>query len=93
MMDQYTDINCYEGVLSIRPERKNEKILVDAEEISSIVGMEIDSSKIVTILQKLDFDITISGSHVIAVTVPLFRHDIKHIQGHCGRDRTYCRNQ
>ena len=80
MMDQYTDINCYEGVLSIRPERKNEKILVDAEEISSIVGMEIDSSKIVTILQKLDFDITISGSHVIAVTVPLFRHDIKHIQ-------------
>ena len=80
IMDQYTDINCYEGVLSIRPERKNEKILVDAEEISSIVGMEIDSSKIVTILQKLDFDITISGSHVIAVTVPLFRHDIKHIQ-------------
>ena len=80
IMDTYTDINCYEGVLSISPERKNEKILVDAEEISSIVGMEIDSSKIVTILKKLDFDISITGNHIIAATVPLFRHDIKHIQ-------------
>ncbi len=80
LMDQYTDINCYEGTLSVGAERKNEKILVDAEEISSIIGMDVDSSKIVTILKKLDFDITIAGDHVIAVTVPLFRHDIKHIQ-------------
>jgi len=80
LMDQYTDINCYEGTLSVGAERKNEKILVDAKEISSIIGMDVDSSKIVTILKKLDFDITIAGDHVIAVTVPLFRHDIKHIQ-------------
>ncbi len=80
LMDQYTDINCYEGMLVVDVERENEKILVDADEISSIVGMEIDSSKIVTILKKLDFDITIAGDHVIAATVPLFRHDIKHIQ-------------
>ena len=38
--------------LSILPERKNEKILVDAEEISSIIGMEIDTSKIITILRE-----------------------------------------
>ncbi len=80
IIDQYTDINCYEGTLFIGPERKNEKILVDAKEISSIIGMDVERSKIVTILQKLDFDITISGDHVIAVTVPLFRHDIKNIQ-------------
>jgi len=80
LMDHYTDINCYEGTLNIKAEREYAKILVDADEISSIIGMKIDSNKIVTILQKLDFDITIAGDHVIAVTVPLFRHDIKHIQ-------------
>ena len=80
LMDYYTDINCYEGTLNIKTERDYAKILVDADEISSIIGMKIDSNKIVTILQKLDFDITIAGDHVIAVTVPLFRHDIKHIQ-------------
>ena len=80
LMDYYTDINCYEGTLNIEAERENIKILVSAEEISSIIGMEIDSNKIVNILQKLDFEISITGNHVISVTVPLFRHDIKHIQ-------------
>ena len=80
LMDHYTDINCYEGTLNIAAERDHAKILVDAAEISSIIGMEVDSNKIVSILQKLGFDITITADHVIAVTVPLFRHDIKHIQ-------------
>jgi len=80
LMDRYTDINCYEGTLSVNVERKNEKILVDAKEISSIIGMDVDSSKIVTILKKLGFDVSITGSHIIAVTVPMFRHDMKHIQ-------------
>ena len=80
LMDQYTDINCYEGTLSVNVERKNEKILVDAKEISSIIGMDVDPSKIVTILNKLGFDVSITGSHIIAVTVPMFRHDMKHIQ-------------
>jgi len=80
LMDHYTDINCYEGTLNIAAERDHAKILVAAAEISSIIGMEVDSNKIVSILQKLGFDITITADHVIAVTVPLFRHDIKHIQ-------------
>ncbi len=80
LMDHYAEINCYEGTLNIEAERDNMKILVSAEEISSIIGMEIDSNKIVNILRKLDFEISITGNHVIAVTVPIFRHDIKHIQ-------------
>ncbi len=80
IVDVYTDISCYEGTLSVEVERENHKILVDAKEISSIVGMEIDSGKIITILKKLDFDVTITGNHIISVAIPLFRHDIKHIQ-------------
>jgi phenylalanyl-tRNA synthetase beta chain len=80
LVDVDSDINCYEGVLAVNAERENAKILIDAEEISSIIGMDIDPNKIITILKKLDFDISIAGDHIIAVTVPLFRHDIKHIQ-------------
>ena len=80
LMDQYTDISCYEGSLNVNVERENQTVIVDAKEISSIIGMNVEIGKIVTILQKLDFDIHVMGDHVVAAAVPLFRHDIKHIQ-------------
>jgi len=80
MMDKQTDISCYEGSLNVYVERENETVIVDAKEISSIIGMDIEIGKIVTILQKLGFEINSMGHEAIAVTVPLFRHDIKHIQ-------------
>ncbi len=80
IMDTYSDISCYEGALSVESKRENEKIRFDAQEISSIVGMDIDINKITTILKKLDFKIASTGNHVIAVSVPLFRHDIKNVQ-------------
>jgi len=42
--------------------------------------MDIEINKIVTILQKLGFEVNSMGTDVIAVGVPLFRHDIKNIQ-------------
>jgi phenylalanyl-tRNA synthetase beta chain len=80
MMDTYSNINCYEGALTVKVERHNEKVMVDSKEISSIIGMNVETNKIITILKKLDFDINIVSDHVISVVVPLFRHDIKHIQ-------------
>ncbi|TNF43507.1 MAG: phenylalanine--tRNA ligase subunit beta [Epsilonproteobacteria bacterium] len=80
MMDSYTDISCYEGSLNVSIEREHETVIVDAKEISSIIGMDVEISKIVTILQKLGFEINTMGHDVIAAVVPHFRHDIKHIQ-------------
>jgi len=80
LMDIYTDISCYEGALSVDVARENETVLVDAEEISSIIGMEIKVSKIVTILKKLGFEISKISDNIVAVSVPIFRHDIKNIQ-------------
>ena len=80
MMDNYTDISCYEGSLNVSVERENETVIVDAKEISSIIGMDVEIGKIVTILQKLGFGINAMGHEVVAAVVPLFRHDIKHIQ-------------
>jgi len=80
LMDQYTDISCYEGSLNVNVERENQTVIVDAEEISSIIGMDIELGKVITILRKLGFEINSMGDHVIAALVPLFRHDVKHIQ-------------
>ncbi len=80
LMNKYTDISCYEGSLNVGIERKNETIIIDPKEISAIIGMDIEIVKIVTILQKLGFGINAMGHDVVAATVPLFRHDIKHIQ-------------
>ncbi len=80
LLDKNTDISCYEGSLKVDIERENETILVDAKEISAIVGMDIEIGKIATILHKLGFGINAMGDDILAVVVPLFRHDIKHIQ-------------
>ncbi|NOR55118.1 MAG: phenylalanine--tRNA ligase subunit beta [Sulfurovum sp.] len=80
LLERDMTIACYEGSLNVNVEREQERVKVDAKEISAIVGMEIEISKIVTILQKLGFEINTLGTDVISVLVPLFRHDIKHIQ-------------
>jgi len=80
LMDRYTDVSCYEGTLDVHVERENEMVIVNAKEISSIIGMEIELSRIVTILHKLGFEINTVRDDTVAVVVPLFRHDIKHIQ-------------
>ncbi|CAA6808759.1 MAG: Phenylalanyl-tRNA synthetase beta chain (EC [uncultured Sulfurovum sp.] len=80
LMDMHTDISCYEGSLNVKVEREQVRVKVDAKEVSSIVGMKIELSKIVTILKKLGFDTSKMGEDTVSVIVPLFRHDIKHIQ-------------
>ncbi len=80
LMDNYADISCYEGSLNVNVEREHSTVIVDAKEISSIIGMDIELSRIVTILQKLGFEISKMAEDTMAVVVPLFRHDIKHIQ-------------
>lgn len=80
LLDCYTDINCYEGSLNVDVDRERETVIVEAGELSAIVGMDVEIGKIVTILKKLGFDISSMGHDVIAAGVPLFRHDIKHIQ-------------
>ena len=80
LMEIHIDMSCYEGSLNVVVERENETVIVDAKEISSIIGMPVELGKIVTILQKLGFEISKMGGDVVAAVVPLFRHDIKHIQ-------------
>ena len=80
LLDCYTNISCYEGSLNVDVDREHETVIVAASEISAIIGMDVEIGKIATILQKLGFEISSMGENIIAAVVPLFRHDIKHIQ-------------
>jgi len=80
LMDRYADISCYEGSLNVSVERENETVVVDTKEISSIIGIPVELSRIVSILQKLGFTLSKMSDDAVAIVVPPFRHDIKHIQ-------------
>ncbi len=80
LIDTYIAFSCYEGALRVEVTREKETIAIDASEISNIVGMKVEKSKIVTILQKLGFQVTSVDEEVISTVIPLFRHDIKNIQ-------------
>ena len=80
IIDVYSEVNCYEGALSVKTKREECKIVVDTKEVSSIVGMHIESNRVATILKKLGFGVNATQGDILSITVPLFRHDIKHIQ-------------
>jgi len=80
ILDAYSEVNSYEGTLLVKVKREESKILVDTKELSSIIGIDIDSTRVLTILKKLKFTVNETSNHTLDVTVPLFRHDIKHIQ-------------
>jgi phenylalanyl-tRNA synthetase beta chain len=80
LLDTYFEFSCYEGALRVEVSREKEAIAVDTKEISSIIGMEIEKSRIVSILQRLEFVISSVDETVVSATIPLFRHDIKNVQ-------------
>ncbi len=80
MLHKYTGILCYEGTLDIEKVIKKHTVVVESKSISSIIGMDIEINKITTILKKLGFSISSMGNDIVSVTIPQFRHDIRHIQ-------------
>ena len=80
MLHRYTGISCYEGSLDVEKVIENRTVVVESKSISSIIGMDIEIHKITTILKKLGFSISSMGNDIVSVTIPQFRHDIRHIQ-------------
>ncbi len=80
LINRYTEISCYEGSLDVEAASESEIVIVSAKEISSIIGMDVELSRIVSILQKLGFTVSKMPGDSVAAVAPLFRHDIRHIQ-------------
>ncbi|HFS85513.1 MAG TPA: phenylalanine--tRNA ligase subunit beta, partial [Epsilonproteobacteria bacterium] len=58
ILERYQDISCFEGRLRIDVDRTQETIPVNTQEVVDIIGMEVDKTRIVTILQKLGFQVS-----------------------------------
>ncbi len=70
----------YDGYIQVVSAWEPISITVDFEEICSLIGQKIKTSRMVAILQNLCFDICHHEGEKISVKVPRFRHDIKNIQ-------------
>ncbi|MEA3492019.1 MAG: phenylalanine--tRNA ligase subunit beta [Campylobacterota bacterium] len=80
LLEGDSECRYYDGYLDVTSAWEPTAIAVDCEEICSIIGQEIDSEKIVTILDNLGFDILNRDGDRFGVAVPRYRHDIKNIQ-------------
>ncbi len=77
IIQKYSDSQRYTGEQQISYEIPTKTIKVDLAKMADLIGQEIEKGKVVNILQKLGFDINISGKdEIMFVTVPSFRHDI-----------------
>jgi len=80
LLENYNECNFFDGVLSLDDDSEERVITINDNEISDIIGMEIEKSKILSILTALQFKIQSSLEDTFGVTVPKFRHDIENIQ-------------
>ncbi len=77
LFDRYTDVKFYGGEQSAIREKEAKFVNVSLNQVSSIIGQEIDKNSIFDILKGLGFEPSISGDQdLMSVLVPPFRHDI-----------------
>ena len=77
----YSKSKAYTGFQQIFYEIPEKIIDVSFDKIKNLIGQEIDKSKIVNILQKLEFEVKTSGDDdSLFIKVPSFRHDIENFQ-------------
>ncbi len=70
----------YDGSLGVSANHKRESLIVDCEEIHSLIGQVIENGRVIGILKSLGFEIQSSQSERFGVRIPQFRHDVKNIQ-------------
>jgi len=80
LLEKYTACTLYDGTISLGEEVEPKIITIKSEEISKLIGNEIDKTEIINILTTLGFTVQSSAEDKFGVTVPQFRHDIANIQ-------------
>ena len=80
LFESYTECRLFDGTLSVNEEIEPKTITINANDISTLIGNEIDKTEIMNILKALGFKVQSSAEDKFGITVPLFRHDIENIQ-------------
>ena len=78
LLSQY-GATIYNGSEDLVIERNRHQLNININKVNSIIGQNIEKSKIVAILQSLGFDVKDGDRDNLSVKIPLFRHDIKNI--------------
>lgn len=72
-------VKIHKSTKHITPDKQATIINTPLHKIHSIIGQEIETTKIVQILESLGFKVKVSHNELLSITVPLFRHDIINI--------------
>ncbi|MEJ2496241.1 MAG: phenylalanine--tRNA ligase subunit beta [Sulfurovaceae bacterium] len=80
LLEKSSNTEIYDGFLIHEYKKENTIIKVSISQLSKIIGTELDKSSVVSILKRLDFEVSISSEDLLAITVPLFRADILNAQ-------------
>jgi phenylalanyl-tRNA synthetase beta chain len=80
LFEEYNKCKLYNGTISLEQDREDKIIAIGTDEISKLIGNDIDKSDITRILTSLGFLVQNTTENNFGVTVPSFRHDIENIQ-------------
>lgn len=80
LLRTYAQTEVFGGSLELRTPHEELVLHMSIEEISGIIGMDVQKAQVTQLLKNLGFNILKSQAGQIVVGVPEFRHDISHIQ-------------
>ncbi len=80
LFNTYAQTEIFGGTLELRSQYEETVLHMSIEEITSIIGMDVEKTHITQLLKNLGFTMLKSQAGQIVVGVPQFRHDISHDQ-------------
>jgi phenylalanyl-tRNA synthetase beta chain len=80
LMEKYLQLEFNDEVLSHKLDTHSKSLVIDLEDIHSIIGQSLDKSKINQILKSLGFVISATKENSFVAIIPSYRHDIENIQ-------------
>jgi len=80
LMEKYLQLEFNDGVLSHKLDIHSKSLVIDLDDIHSIIGQSLDKSKINHILKGLGFTISATKENSFVAIIPSYRHDIENIQ-------------
>ena len=80
LFETYNQCKLFDGTISLDEEREDTIIPVSTCVINSLIGNEINKTKIMNILTDLGFKVQSTTEDKFGVTIPCYRHDMENIQ-------------
>jgi len=80
LFNTYAKTKIYGGTLELCTKHEEIVLNMSIEEINSIIGMDVEKTKVTQLLNNLGFSMLKSQQGQIVVGVPQYRHDVKHVQ-------------